>query len=442
MWCYLCCAAIKNARAHDPAHVKMRIGGSMKDGFPRKILIKSSIPQGLLILSWIAVVPCLAAAADTSADQGARLEEIVVTAQRRVENLQQVPISAQVISGQQLSQQNQNSLEDLSRTVPAVHVVGGQNANLLFIRGIGSGENPSFDQSVATFVDDIYYGRSRLSQATFLDLDRIEVLKGPQSTFFGNNAIAGALNIVTKKPGDMFDAWGRLLYGQFGQYAAEGAVGGPITETFAARLAITRNGDDKGWIDNVNTGEHVPRINNEAARLTLVFEPIENLDATLKTEDTKHRTSGTYLDGGPDQWTACPPPVPIAPSFGNFGGCAQALARGVPIGLDQNKVSQLAGQHNSLSTFTEVFTVNYHQWGHTLTSASGFYNSHYSQTNDSGGLPIPVVTNLGGSSTINSARNFGSPQPPISRSNIWREAIFRSIIWLTKGRLICPFSTS
>src|SRR5208282_1355847 len=97
--------------------------------------------------------------------------------------------------------------------------------------------NSAFDQSVATFVDDIYYGRSRLSGATFLDLDRIEVLKGPQSTFFGNNAIAGALNIVTKNPGDTFDAYTRLLYGMYGQYAAEAAVTLPLSDVLSVRAA-------------------------------------------------------------------------------------------------------------------------------------------------------------------------------------------------------------
>src|SRR5882762_5906458 len=196
-----------------------------------------------------------------------RLEEIIVTAQKRTENLQDVPVSVQVIGGQILAQQNHNSLEELTQTVPAVHISAGadQNgSNSIFIRGIGSGSDPSFDQSVAVFTDDIYKGRSRMSEAAFLDLDRIEVLKGPQTTFFGNNAIAGALNIVTKKPGDHFDAWSRALYGMFGQYAVEGAVSGPITDTFGARLAVTRNGDDRGWIENVSLGEHAPRINNLA----------------------------------------------------------------------------------------------------------------------------------------------------------------------------------
>jgi iron complex outermembrane receptor protein len=335
--------------------------------------------------------------AKTQEGAGLKLEEIIVTAQRRTEKLQDIPVSAQVIGGQILAEQNQKSLEDLTRTVPAVHISSGHNGNNLFIRGIGSSENPSFDQSVAIFVDDIYHGRSRMSNATFLDLDRIEVLKGPQSTFFGNNAIAGALSIVTKKPGKTFDASVRALYGQFGQYALEGAIGGPITDTFGARLAVTRNGVDRGWIDNVNTGQHVPRINNLAGRVTLVFDPTEYLDATLKIEGSKHRTSGTFLDGGPYQWTKCPPPAPFTIDFGNFGnlgyGCPQALALGVPIGLRQNKVSQIAGQYDSLSTFEDVLTINYRHWGHTFTSTSGFFNYHFNQNNDQGGLPIAVVAN-------------------------------------------------
>lgn len=316
------------------------------------------------------------------------LEEIVVTAQKRTERLQDVPISAQVIGSQALIEQNHTSLADLSQTLPGVHISSGSFSNNLFIRGIGSGAaNPSYDQSVATFVDDIYFGRSRTSEAAFLDLDRIEVLKGPQSTFFGNNAIAGALNIVSKKPGDQFDAWGRLLYGQFGQYAAEGAVGGPLSDTFGVRLAVTRNGDDKGWIENVDLHEKVPRVNNLGGRATFAFEPGEDFDVILKVEGSEHRTGGAYFDH-PSQYANCPPPAPIAPTFS--GVCNQAIALGVPLGLNNDQVSGLPGQGNRLSTFENTLTLNYRQWDHTFTSVSGFYNYHFSAQGDAGLLPVFV----------------------------------------------------
>ena len=327
--------------------------------------------------------PATPVTADT--DGVDKLQEVVVTAQKRSERLQDVPISAQVISSAALAQQNSNSLEDLAETVPSVHISSGSFSNNLFIRGIGSGaNNPSYDQSVATFVDDVYFGRSRTSAAAFLDLDHIEVLKGPQSTFFGNNAIAGALNIVTKQPGDRFDAWGRALYGMFGQYAAEGAVGGPITDTFGVRLAVTRNGDSKGWLYNVNTQEEVPHINNEAARLTMAYRPSEAFDATFKIEASQHRTAGAFADQ-PGQWANCPPPAPIAPTFS--GVCAQALALGVPLGVNNDETSGLAGQGNSLSTFQDVLTLNYRRWGQTFTSVTGFYNYHFSTNVDGGQLP-------------------------------------------------------
>jgi iron complex outermembrane recepter protein len=323
----------------------------------------------------------------------AALEEIIVTAQKRVENLQNVPVSVQVISGQKLADENYNSLADLTQTVPSVHVLTGPFDNQLYIRGIGSGQNASFDQSVATFVDDIYHGRSRMSNATFLDLDRIEVLKGPQSTFFGNNAIAGALNIVTKKPGDTFDASARALYGQFGQYALEGAVGGPITDILGARLAVTRNGDDRGWIENVSLGQRAPINNNEAGRLTLVFNPSQDLDATFKIEGSKSRLSGSYADE-PVQWNNCPPPPPFGP--GAVLGCANALAliaagKYIPLGLDNNLNTGLPGQGNTLSTFEDVLTTNYRQWGQTFTSVTGFNNYHSNTDVDNGLLPVDVI---------------------------------------------------
>jgi iron complex outermembrane receptor protein len=346
----------------------------------------------ILVLTFIGrAATAQEATSATASTESDKLEEIIVTAQKRQENLQQVPISAQVVSNVQLAQQNFNTLDDLSQTLPAVHIASADGSNELYIRGIGSGENSSFDQSVAMFSDDVYHGRSRMSEATFLDLDRIEVLKGPQSTFFGNNAIAGALNIVTKKPGDTFEAWGRVLYGQYGTYAAEGAVGGPLSDTLGVRVAVTRNGDDRGWIDNISDGEHVPRINNFGGRITFDFHPTENFDATFKVESSDDRIGGTVADT-PFQFRECPPPAPITPGFGGLGACANALALHLPIGLDSNEVSGIPGQGTKLSTVEDVLTLNYHIAGQTLTSVTAYYNYHFDQDHDLTSLPLSDLT--------------------------------------------------
>ena len=321
----------------------------------------------------------VAADSTDSADQGAKLEEIVVTAQKRAENLQEVPISAQVVTSQSLAQQNLNSMADVAQTVPSVSITTAGRSNQIFIRGIGSpGSNQSYDQSVGTFVDDIYYGRSRTTAATFLDLDHIEILKGPQSTFFGNNAIAGAFNIVTQKPTDTFDASVRALYGQFGQYAAEGAVGGPITDTLSVRVAGTYNGET-GWLKNLNTGDDEPDQRNLGGRVTFLFKPNADLDAMLKVEGSTDRS----VPGIWSQLTDCPPAAP----FKSAGFCKTALSLGVPIGLDNTVTSQAGGQSSDLSSADEVLTVNYRRWNQTLTSVSGYYHYDYNLNWAIAGLP-------------------------------------------------------
>jgi iron complex outermembrane recepter protein len=315
----------------------------------------------------------------------ATLEEVVVTAQRRAEDLQKVPISVQVVTGQDLALQNQNSLDLMSQTTPGLHVMADGPNSDMYIRGIGSRGYESVDQSVSMFEDDIYHGRSRLSSATFLDLDRVEILKGPQTTYFGNNAIAGALNIVTRKPTSQFEADGRALYGNHGQYVAEAAIGGPITDQLGIRVAVTDNGGS-GWIRNTNIGRDTPSQDNLAGRVTLVYRPTGDLDATLKIEGSNNRVSNGGWGAQPFQIVNCPPPPPLPVSFGD-GNCAAALSQHLPIGIHNNQNAAEAGQNTQLETGEGVLTLNYRKWGDTITSVTGFSAYHYEENADGDAVP-------------------------------------------------------
>jgi iron complex outermembrane recepter protein len=313
-------------------------------------------------------------------DTSLLVEEIVVTARKRQENLQDVPISADVISGQTLADSNLNSLAEMAQTTPGLQVNGTGAGGQLFIRGVGSGTSLTFDQSVGTFIDDIYHGRTRIADAAILDLDRVEILKGPQSTFFGNNAVAGAFNIVTAKPTDVFGGSVRALYGQYGQYAGEAMLNLPVTDALAVRIAAIDDGLS-GWKKDPFAGHDQPDQSNKAGRVTFLLRPTDDFEATLKIEGGENRdTDGSQIGD-------CPPPAPFVAS----GFCKTALAAGYPTGVNDGANTTDAGQGTNLSTFEDVLTLNYHLGGQTLTSVTGFYNYHFQQDVDADGTPAQLL---------------------------------------------------
>lgn len=338
----------------------------------------------LALLTLISCAPGAAILAQEATD--AQIEQVVVTAQRRSESLQNVPISAQVLSGDALMKANVSDLEDVSRTVPGVHISHAGATSDLYIRGIGSGNSQSFDQSVGTFIDDIYHGRARSSTDQLFDLDRIEILKGPQSTFFGNNAIAGAFNIVTHRPTDSFGVSARALYGMFGQFAVESSLNLPIADQFSVRFAGLINGGT-GWIMNNNTHDKEPREYDTAGRITLAYRPVEDFDATMKFEASRDRQIGDlYL-----QVVNCPPSAPF--KAGLF--CSTAITQHVPtysIGDIGDENSEPAGGGTFLSNVETVLSMNYHVADQTLSSVSGYYRYNYRQNLDISGSPLALAT--------------------------------------------------
>jgi iron complex outermembrane receptor protein len=325
-----------------------------------------------------------AAAASSDPGSASSVQEVVVTAQLRTENLDRVPISAIVLSGKALVEQNINNLDTLSQQTPSIHVGNYATAADIYIRGVGAGTNASFDQAVGTFVDGVYYGKSRVSSATFFDLDHIEVLKGPQSTFFGNNAIAGAFNIGTRAPSSEFGGTARVLYGTYGDRVAEVAVTGPLTDNLSARVALHYDGTN-GWLQNVGTSNlggasHLPAADNVGARLTLLYTPTDKLSVKLKAEYSSGQNNGLGLQG-----TNCPQGLPFTVS----GFCAVDLGLGLgnAMGYDKNKVTQNPGQFFKLQTESEVLTVNYTLGEHTLTSISAHTHYNFNSALDLDGTP-------------------------------------------------------
>lgn len=351
------------------------------DGAPGGAEDLSSAPQDGSATNTAAGTSSGDAQASADADSSGRIGDVVVTAQRRVENLQRVPISAQVIGQQAIVQQNITTVVSLAQQNPSIHVEATGRNTSYYIRGTGSGENQSFDQSVGTFIDDVYHGRSRGSSASFLDLDHIEVLKGPQTTFFGNNAIAGAFNIVTRKPGKELEGWGRALLSPAsgengGQYALEGAVTLPISEDLSFRVAGSLNGM-AGYVRNVVTGKRAYRERNGAIRGTLRYAPDAGFDVTLKGEYSHSlRTPGLV-----GRQVACPPPAVFGPAT---GFCAINLANGDAYGLKSSNYAANAGGERRLDAYEGVLTVDYPVGDSTITSVTGYtgYKFNFDLDND------------------------------------------------------------
>ncbi len=223
------------------------------------------------------------------------LEELTVTARKIEESLQDVPISVTVMSGDRLTEAGITKVEELVLHVPNVTMSETGIGTNLYVRGIGSGINQGFEQSVGMYIDGVYHGRAQLMRAPFLDLAQAEVLRGPQVTLLGNNSIAGALNLTTAKPTDEFEASAAGLYEpDHNEQEVTGIVSGPLFGDLAGRLAVRYRTMD-GYVDNnISNGEE-PDREEKSARLTFEWGA-DAWDATLKFERNEFDVTGRQIE--------------------------------------------------------------------------------------------------------------------------------------------------
>ena len=220
------------------------------------------------------------------------LEEIVVTAQRREQNLQEVPISINAITGPELTRQGFRSMEDLGQFAPSVEMNESLHEWSVTIRGMGNDvANMSVEQSAPIFADGIHLGRPSMIKGAFMDVERVEVLRGPQPVYFGQNATAGAFSITTRKPTEEWEGNFTTEVGNFGRINVDGGFGGPLSDTIGFRLAGKWD-HTSGHLTDVFSGDKFPNRTDSGARLSTVWRPTENLEFNTKVEYMRRRSNG------------------------------------------------------------------------------------------------------------------------------------------------------
>lgn len=332
----------------------------------------------------------------------------MVSARKREETLQDVPVAVTALDKAALERYAVDDLVDAAKMTPQLTLnAGGSNAGaILYLRGIGSGGNLGFDQTVGTVIDGVFYNRARWIQQGFMDMERVEVLKGPQALYFGKNTPAGVVIVTTSDPGDEFEGLARLGYEvNAREWIAEAMLSGPISDKFGIRVAARFN-DMRGWMKNVAESQtgvdpqgfpvipgpaHLYNSQNEfTGRVTLKWTPTDNLDATLKFQGTTLENAGQNTM---NQKIGCQGPGGTPqPVFGvpdPFDDCRpdfKISKTDAPPEMDENAPFDFNGgvPFTDYQSYATSLLVNYEMGDLTLTSVTGWnwYKNRSSDNQD------------------------------------------------------------
>ena len=304
--------------------------------------------------------------------QGA-IETVVVTAERRSEDIQAVPISIQAFTAKQITDLGIKSSIDISQFTPNVDialVAGNGNQPIITIRGVGLND---YDTNNAgpngVYLDDVYLSSPASQTFQTFDLDRIEVLKGPQGTLYGRNTSGGAINFISVKPTDEFTGNFHAEYGAYGTYQLEGAIGGQIVDGLDGRIAVVHNGSG-GYTFNAFTGNRENGANNYAGRAQLQWKPIDDLTVllnvhggTVANRPAEYRHLGA-LD--PADGSLCSPARVIS----NNSDCIDIFGYGTPKNFYGGAYNRL--DHLKVHNFGVSLRGDYVMGDITFTSLSAF----------------------------------------------------------------------
>ncbi len=346
----------------------------------RRALLGGAALGALLALA----VPSLAAAAN--ANSANQVEEVVVTAQKRSENIQQVPLSMQAFTAKSINDLGIKASSDLGQMTPNVDIAmpaGAGNQPIISIRGIGLND---YDTNNAgpngIYVDEVYLSSPASQTFQTFDLQRIEVLKGPQGTLYGRNTSGGAINFITNKPTDHFTADFHVEYSSFNTVNVEGGVGGPIAPNLDARAAVSVN-ELGGYMSNALTGNHENGANNGAARVQLLWKPTDNLKVLFNVHggmvDNRPNEYRHIGDLNPNTFAQCT----VAETYA--GNCVDIFGYGTPKGFYDGAYNRQ--KHLKVNSLGSSLRADYTAGPITYTSITSFEHNDKIHPEDSDASP-------------------------------------------------------
>lgn len=359
---------------------------------------KRHLRRNIVASSALTAVFLIAGAASAApATTGSTVEEVTVTAQRRSENVQTVPIAIQAFTASAIKDLGIKASSDLAQITPNVDIAlpnGSGNQPLITIRGIGLNDYDSNNAGPnGIYIDEVYLSSPGSQTFQVFDLDRIEVLKGPQGTLYGRNASGGAINFISAKPTDHFSSHLHAEYSSFNTVNLEGAVGGPIAPNLDARVAAVYNRSD-GYMHNLLTGNTETGANNYSARIQLLWKPTDTFSALLSVHGgqvdnrpTEYRHVGVFVPGSFDpntfNFTYCTPGAAFA------GKCVDAVGQGTLKGFYDGLWSRQ--QHLKVNNLGAALRMEYGLGAVKLTSITAFEHNDKIHPEDSDAGPYMMV---------------------------------------------------
>lgn len=227
-------------------------------------------------------------------DEETGLDTIIVTAQKKEESLQKTPLAVSVLEGDFMDANRIINFGDVGARVPGFSLSQPiKTQTTIALRGAGSVEDSAgADQAVGVFIDDVYMGNPSTFDFDLFDLERVEVLRGPQGTIFGKNVVGGALNFITRNPGEETVVKAELTYGRFNRFDARGSVSGPLVEDklFGLFSFSSRNSD--GYTKNIYTGNRLDADDQMSGRTKLRWTPTENFEALIGADYSRDKSYG------------------------------------------------------------------------------------------------------------------------------------------------------